>query len=1229
MTWKICLASFAAAALVACGGKSDGGTSTPSALVLTAAPSGGVLANGINTVIIHVDGSTKGPIAVRTDRGSFLETGGLTASNNTTPFDVTLVTCDSQTVAGCSGNALVSAADQAGASNRIQVHFIQVEICSNGIDDDGDGKIDCADSACAPGPTTYCGSLGAPVKKVCTAGVGGAPSFCGCPSANPAECVDCAVPANAGQKCKTATSGVGSAAVYGTCATGACTCVATAGPELNCGDGLDNDCNGLIDCDDPGCQPVGNAPGRACNPARAGLACSAPAATGGTSTCTVCAPGGSFTNAQPVETKCADGIDNDCSGLADCLDPNCASLKLVCAANGERCTPDLQCRCPDTSGIETSCDDGLDNDCDAKIDCADTDCSGKPCGQNGRTCNAGLCTCPGGQAKETTCGDRLDNDCDGLFDCDDPDCQPTTPGGVDGKACSSAAGRVGEKCDSLGRCTCPGGQSSESTCDDHFDNDCDGLVDCADTDCLSRACGPNGLTCGSTGPTGCSCPGGTVEICNNGLDDNCDGKVDCDDAQCQGTPGKLCGTTGTPTASYRCAPLTVASTTWVCRDTSNYVITLTPGVTRLAANGTATTTVTATLQDTTKIPPAVSGATIDFGTTLGTFLGATTPGNVTAAVTGADGKATVSLMAASSTGTAVITGMYSYNAGANSVTGSTSVVLPQLSQITLANQQYAIMGALGSGFQESNELTFQLTDSTNQPYPAGLSATLTHTSVGGSFIGADISACDLVGSKVCTVTVPTNALGQVKVILHSGTQATVTSVSVQATGGGTLVSFNSGNIAIVGAKASGNEISINCTPKNIPALTDTDCTKSNYNYTDATITCTVSLADRFKNKLGVATLVEMRTEAGAAGLPTSTPPYNIASPPANLGKAVNTMTVTGYSLPADVEPFGLVPTDPGYERRLDHGWDGCGVKKHNPRDGLVTIIAAVSGEEGFVDGSNSCPSDGVYNQAGAYPGFPNCLGEYFIDLGEPFVDYNDNGVHDSNEPFIDVNGNKTYDGPNGAWDAKTIIWAETRVVYTGYTEAERQPDPVSGEVMDVASRFYGIGLPPAPSPPWAPSLKSPPWPTFPGFTVHSATTGTIPTPAVSDSIAVFFSDLNLNLPTSRTVYGTTVQAGAKITSTFGAYPPMPQADQLGMNYTTHFCDRQVPTNPTTQCFSSCQFAICYAVTNVSGFGYGTYGIVTVNPGGTADGDVCVYSSAALTTGSVVRTLTLPVCGTSN
>ena len=60
------------------------------------------------------------------------------------------------------------------------------------------------------------------------------------------------------------------------------------------------------------------------------------------------------------------------------------------------------------SSTETNCTDGLDNDGDGKIDCADSDCAANP------ACVTGT--------KETSCKDGLDNDSDGKTDCSDSDC---------------------------------------------------------------------------------------------------------------------------------------------------------------------------------------------------------------------------------------------------------------------------------------------------------------------------------------------------------------------------------------------------------------------------------------------------------------------------------------------------------------------------------------------------------------------------------------------------------------------------------------------------------------------------------------------------------------------------------------------------------------------------------------------------------------------------------------
>lgn len=262
-----------------------------------------------------------------------------------------------------------------------------------------------------------------------------------------------------------------------------------------CADGVSNDCDQFIDCNDLDCCGV--------------VACP-PTTTCGMRDGGMRPPVCPTMGPEDTEAACTDGCDNDNNGFADCTDFDCCAWRTDCAAG-------------------TACGDGPQ-----------------------------LCETRGEENTLGRCTDMCDNDGrlgDRRFaDCEDRACCLVRAAG--GMACPGGS-YCADTFDPMGTTLCPGDdvmqepgtENTLAACSNDCDDNRNGFQDCADRGCcLIRIAG--GTPCASG--TYCSdmfmpgdvslCPGDDVAMaptteddatkCGNSCDDDRDGFEDCEDRDC-------------------------------------------------------------------------------------------------------------------------------------------------------------------------------------------------------------------------------------------------------------------------------------------------------------------------------------------------------------------------------------------------------------------------------------------------------------------------------------------------------------------------------------------------------------------------------------------------------------------------------------------------------------------------------------------------------------------------
>ncbi len=304
------------------------------------------------------------------------------------------------------------------------------------------------------------------------------------------------------------------------CSGGALACIGGTGPSPEICDGLDNDCNGMVD-DVPGvgnpCVPMGG-----CN---------------GTLQCDVQKMGVVCVSNNMKNPEICNGVDDDCDGMVDeepdidqndnrlgqpcgnpqMLPPPCKAGKTICQ-NGM-----VVCQGAVGPGMEVC--DGQDNDCDGTPD------NGAMCppqfvcymGNCDPLCQQGEFPCPGGYSPVMVNGMCI---CVADKTCDPPCangtvCDPQTGQCID--PCSKVNCPAGLKC--VGG-SCYGcekfGCTDQCTVCDKATHLC--VADkCCNVNCgMEQFCDPSTGMCVNTCPNGC--PKG--QVCKNGncVQDPCSGK---------------------------------------------------------------------------------------------------------------------------------------------------------------------------------------------------------------------------------------------------------------------------------------------------------------------------------------------------------------------------------------------------------------------------------------------------------------------------------------------------------------------------------------------------------------------------------------------------------------------------------------------------------------------------------------------------------------------------------
>ena len=326
-----------------------------------------------------------------------------------------------------------------------------------------------------------------------------------------------------------------------------------SGSETDCLDGKDNDKDCFSDCVDIDCAPALGCESQECTDSDSdgyGLKGTNTINCSGSRTEYDCDDEDFLRNPGNSEI-CDNEIDDDCDGKPDCNDYDCigneACPVVECGVWTTRCCDEdednfgpVGTNIKPCSGIPEGhdcddsnpflnpaatevCNDYIDNDCDLLEDCEDEDCSlnafcETACNNHEKDNDETGIDCGGSciLGTETQCSNGIDDDKDCIFDCEDADCTGHSEcleiecvdsdsdgfGAYETNLQNCSGSPVYYDCDETNGNVFP---FASENCANEIDDDCDGKIDCRDSDCAEF----------------------TACLCFNGIQDSGETRTDC------------------------------------------------------------------------------------------------------------------------------------------------------------------------------------------------------------------------------------------------------------------------------------------------------------------------------------------------------------------------------------------------------------------------------------------------------------------------------------------------------------------------------------------------------------------------------------------------------------------------------------------------------------------------------------------------------------------------------